>query len=147
MSTAAPEQDFGLGLIRRIVLVRAVLMKPANASIDGGNSPPEKPVPPPSKIGNKVVFSPPLAVGDAPKRKGEIVDEVWTEIYPDKAWGWYIYTSQLIKWADGSRSIRMTYYYHPEGGARWIFGGQYSLEDTPDVIHGLIRDTLVKNWK
>ena len=37
-----------------------------------------KPAPPRSKIGNAVVFSPPLAVGEAQKRKGKIVDEVWT---------------------------------------------------------------------
>lgn len=106
-----------------------------------------KPARPESKIGNKVVFAPPVAVGDVPKRRGKIVDEVWTEVFPDKEWGWYVYTSQLIEWAHGSRTIRMTYYYQPEGGKRWYFGGQYSLEDTPDVIHGLIRDTLAMKWK
>jgi hypothetical protein len=106
-----------------------------------------KPAPPGSKIGRDVIFSPPVAIGEAPKRKGKIVDEVWTEVFPDKEWGWYVYTSQLIEWADGTKSIRMTYYYQPEGGKKWLFGGQYSLEDTPSVIHGLIRDTLAKGWK
>ncbi len=105
-----------------------------------------KPEKPNSKIGNPVVFSPPIAIGEAPKRTGKIIDEVWTEVLLDKEWGWYVYTSQLIEWTDTSRSIRITYYYCPQGGNQWIFGGQYSIEDTPEVIQGLIKDTLAKGW-
>ena len=104
-----------------------------------------KPAPPGSKIGNEVTFSPPVAVGEAPTRRGKVIDEVWTDVFPDDDWGWYVYTSQLIEWADETRSIRMTYYYQPEGSTSWLFG-QYSLEDTPSIIQGLIRDTLAKNW-
>ncbi|KAB2906814.1 MAG: hypothetical protein F9K30_24385 [Dechloromonas sp.] len=106
-----------------------------------------KPSPPGSKIGNPVVFAPPIAVGLSPRRKGVVIDEVWTDVLYDKEWGWYAYTAQLIEWADDSRSIRLTYYYHPEGAKNWRFGGQYSIEDKPEVIHGLIRATLKKGWR
>lgn len=105
-----------------------------------------KPAPPGSKIGKPVVFSPPKAVAGMPKRHGTVKAEVWSEVFRSE-WGWYAYTSQLIEWADGSRSIRMTYYYHPEEGKGWRFGGQTSLEDRPDIINGLIRDTLARGWK
>jgi len=106
-----------------------------------------KPKPPESRIGKPVVFSPPDAVGEADKRYGTVIDEVWTEVIPDKEWGWYIYTSQLIEWTDGTRSIRLTYYYQAEGAKSWRFGGQYSLEDKPSVILNLIRNTLAKKWE
>jgi hypothetical protein len=108
---------------------------------------PKKPHRPSSKIGNSVVFGPPVAVGNAPQRKGKIVAEVWTKVCRDPAWGWYVYTSQLIEWADGSRTIRMTYYYRHDSHDHWLFGGQHSIEDSPTVIHGLIRATLARNWK
>jgi hypothetical protein len=103
-----------------------------------------KPAPPGSKIGNKVVFSPPKAVAGMPKRIGRVKEEVWSDVYQSE-WGWYAYTSQLIEWSDASRSIRLTYYYYPEGGKGWRFGGQTFLEDRPEIINALIRETLEMN--
>jgi hypothetical protein len=99
---------------------------------------------PPSKIGNIVEFSPPVSVGEAPTRRGKIKDEIWSEIYKDSEWGSYVYTSQFIEWDGGGYSVRLTYYYQPEGSARWFFGGQYSVEDSPKIIQKLLEDTLKK---
>lgn len=106
-----------------------------------------KPDPPQSKVGKSVWFSPPVAVGHLPPRTGKIEQEVWSDVYEDSDWGWYIYTSQLIKWdQDGSKSIRLTYYYHPGGGSKWFFGGQYSIEDSPAVIKDILEKTLAMKW-
>ena len=102
------------------------------------------PTPPPLKKGNLVVFSPPVSVGEAPIRKGYIKDEVWSDPYLDADWGYYIYTSQLIEWENGGRSIRITYYYQPINSDRWFFGGQYSIEDTPEIIERILKATLQK---
>ncbi len=104
------------------------------------------PLPPPSKIGNPVEFSPPVSVGEAAKRRGKIKDELWSEIYKDSEWGYYIYTSQLIEWDNGDRSIRITYYYQPDGATRWFFAGQYSIDDRPEIIRTVLEATLKKNW-
>lgn len=107
-----------------------------------------KPERPKSKIGNEVKFKPPLGAGDgAALRKGKIIDEVWSDIHLDEDWGHYIYTSQFIRWDSGKTSIRLTYYYCPDGKAQWIFGGQFSIEDRPEIINGLLTATLNKNWK
>lgn len=107
------------------------------------------PVPPTSKIGEPVRFSPPLAVAGQPPRLGEIIDEVWSPVCYDACWGWYAYTSQLIKWDDPvhGKSIRITYYYQAVGAHTWLFGGQYAVEDEPSVINDLLRQTLAKKWQ
>lgn len=105
------------------------------------------PTPPGSKLGNVVSFTPPKSVTGASSLTGKIVDEVWSEVYYDLAWGWYIYTSQLIEWTAGGKSIRITYYYYPPNGSNWIFGGQYSIEDDPRIINDLLKATLAKKWK
>lgn len=102
-----------------------------------------KPKHPDSKIGNEVIFSPPEDVNGGSKIKRRIIDELWTDLYYDKRWGWYVYTSQLIQWKDESRSIRMTYYYYRESDGRWVFG-QFSVEDSPEIIQQFIQDTLAK---
>jgi len=107
-----------------------------------------KPKPPQFNIGKKVLFKAPVGAGEnAPVRKGKIIDEIWSDIYLDKEWGYYIYTSQLIQWDNGRKSIRVTYYYCPNGKEQWIFGGQYSIEDKPEIINKLLSDTLNKNWE
>jgi hypothetical protein len=107
-----------------------------------------KPTQPVSKVGNKVEFS--SVSGTLPKftrsRVGTIIDEVWTDAYQNNDFIWYIYTSQLVRWTDGTRSIRMTYYYKPAYSKRWTFG-RFSPEDTPSIIQELIRKTLEKKWK
>src|SRR3954462_1685998 len=96
----------------------------------------DDPVPvPESRVGRPVEFKPPISVGEMPTRKGTIKDEIWSKVYPDPEWGHYIYTSQLIEWENGERSVRLTYYYLPAGASRWLFGGQYSIEDSPAAIH------------
>jgi hypothetical protein len=106
----------------------------------------KSPQPPPSKIGNPVKFSPPVGVGKAAKYNGIIKDEVWGRVCYDKEWGFYIYTSQLIEWSAGGTSVRMTYYYQREGSGQWRFG-QYSIEDSPEIIREILEATLKKNWR
>lgn len=106
------------------------------------------PNPPKSKIGNEVVFAPPVAVSTALPRVGRIKDEVWSPVSRDDDWGWYVYTSQLIEWnaKEHGQSIRITYYYQPFGGDNWLFGGQYSIEDRPSLINEHLQMTLAKGW-
>jgi hypothetical protein len=104
--------------------------------------------PPLSKIGNKVEFSTTTGTPLANKgiRSGAIVDEVWTGVYLGNNSVNYVYTSQLIRWADGSRSIRMAYYFWTAAAKRWQFG-RFAPEDKPSIIQELIRKTLKKCWK
>jgi hypothetical protein len=103
---------------------------------------------PKSKKGSRVIFKPPKGAGtQVSPRKGEIIDEIWSDVYLDQDWGHYIYTSQLIQWDNGNKSIRLTYYYCPNGKDRWIFGGQFSIEDKPEIINKLLSETLKKDWK
>jgi hypothetical protein len=104
---------------------------------------------PPSRIGNEVVFAPPVNVSETAVRRGHIRDEIWSVVHRDPQWGWYVYTSQLIEWERPHEgySTRITYYYQPENLGRWLFGGQYSIEDTPEVINEHLRATLAKGWK
>lgn len=103
-------------------------------------SPAAPPLPNP-RTGKKVSFRPPKAVG-GPSIQGTVEGEVWTGPHLDPAWGYYAFFSELIRWDDQSRSIRLSYYYWPLGRRRWIFGGQFSLEGTPSEIHELLKVTL-----
>ena len=105
-------------------------------------------LPPRSKIGNKVEFSTATGISLANKgiRSGTIVDEVWTGVYLGSNSVNYAYTSQLIRWANGARSIRMAYYFRTIASKRWQFG-RFSPEDKPSIIQELILKTLKKRWK
>ncbi len=92
-------------------------------------------------------FNPPEAVPDGKPRKGKVVDYVDVDPVEDPEWGWYYYVSELIEWSGGGKSVRLAYYYAPHGSNRWLWGGQYSIEDEPLVIKALIDRTLAKsNW-
>lgn len=108
--------------------------------------PPTPPELPESKKGKTVHFTSPNAVDGTP-REGVIIDEVWHGPIHDAEWGWYAYTAQIIQWANGEKSARLTYYYQPEGSKKWIFGGQYSIEESlPEMINFLSKATnLISN--
>jgi hypothetical protein len=105
------------------------------------------PDPLPVRRGAEVNFNPPEAVPDGKPRKGKVVDYVDVDPVEDPEWGWYYYVSELIEWSGGGKSVRLAYYYAPHGSNRWLWGGQYSIEDEPLVIKALIDRTLAKsNW-
>jgi hypothetical protein len=107
-----------------------------------------------SHIGRKVTFGPPETMPDAPNREGEIVDEVWAdEAQRDPVahnhdnphcWGHYAFCSQLIRWGDGTYSIRLAYYRRPCKGGRWRFASQTTVETWPSTIKLLLERTLEK---
>ena len=105
-----------------------------------------KPKPFTSRIGSKVEFGPPKGVPGAERRHGVVKDEVLGEVQEDTDWGHYINTAQLIAWNHGGHSVRITYYYWPPNSTRWIFGGQFSIDDEPLVIRDLLQKTLAKDW-
>jgi hypothetical protein len=44
-------------------------------------------------------------------------------------------------------SVRLTYYYAPDDKKRWIFGGQFSIEDRPNIVENILRNTLAQtHW-
>jgi len=99
-------------------------------------------------MGKTVRFSSPKSTGGNDYITGMVVDSVSVDPVRHEEWGWYYYVSDLIEWdSDKSRSIRISYYYAPPGGAKWIFGGQYSMEDKPCVIRQVLEKTLSKqSW-
>ena len=102
------------------------------------------PQPLPIRQGQPVNFSPPKAVNSV-ARKGKVIDAVSVGPVKDKDWGWYLYFSELIAWDNGKqRSIRLSYYYAPFGSTKWLWGGQYSIEESASVIKELLEMTLLK---
>lgn len=101
------------------------------------------PSPPTSRIGNPVYFVPPEAVPGGKPREGKIIDEIWSEVIPDSEWGWYVYTSQIIRWQSDDTSVRLTYYYMPHGNQDWVFGGQYSIEENLNDMELFLSKTLM----
>ena len=103
------------------------------------------PMPLPVRVGKDVSFKPPKAVADSPTRKGKVIESIASGPHLEEGWGYYYYVSDLIEWPDRTerrRSIRLAYYYASVGSKRWIWGGQYSIEDTPDIIGPLLQRTL-----
>lgn len=93
-----------------------------------------------------MTFRPPKAVGGI-NIDGTVLDEVWTGPHLEPGWGYYAFFSELIQWDDRSRSIRLSYFYWPKNGQRWIFGGQSSLEGGLLEIHDLLQKTLAQqHW-
>lgn len=108
------------------------------------------PLPLPTRDHKEVIFAPPRAVDDLAHRHGTVIDSIASGPHEDKDWGFYIYFAELIEWHDTpekQRSIRLAYYYAPSGAKRWLWGGQYSIEDTPAIIKDLLEKTLQKtHW-
>jgi hypothetical protein len=110
-----------------------------------------------SHIGRPVKYEPPLTLqrgGVAKALIGEIVDEVWADESqrdppahdhdkPD-CWGDYAFCSQLIKWQDGTYSIRLAYYRRACKSERWRFASQTTVEYWPSIIKLLLEPTLAK---
>jgi hypothetical protein len=108
---------------------------------------PPPPEPLPQRTGKQVHFSPPQSVEEGASRTGDVIDSVQSGPHRDDEWGYYLYFSELIRWKDNTTSVRLAYYYAPFGANRWLWGGQYSIEDTPAVIKDLIEKTLQKkDW-
>ncbi len=106
------------------------------------------PLPLPSREGRPVNFAAPKAVGKNVCRKGKVVDAVSVSPIRDEDWGWYLYFSELIEWNQGrEKSVRLSYYYAPFGSKKWLWGGQYSIEESAPVIKELRERTLEKkHW-
>ena len=108
------------------------------------------PLPLPTRIGKRVEFKPPKAVKGKGLRIGKVIDSIFSGPHRDDDWGHYLYVSDLIEWSDRpnhQRSIRLAYYYAPFESRKWIWGGQYSIEDSPAVINTLLQRTLGKaHW-
>ena len=108
-----------------------------------------------SRKGQPVRFSAPQDVKQAGGKPilGTVEDEVWAnpEVNtlavrhgPKTDWGDYSFFSQLIRWTDGTRSIRLGYWRRRIGENDWHFGGQHTIESNPAEIETLLRRTLDK---
>jgi len=112
-----------------------------------------------SRIGVPVRYSAPRDVAKAGgnQNQGTIVDEVWADpqinIAPPRKrqnkddWGDYSFCSQLIKWQDGSHSIRLAYYRRRTGEDFWEYASQTSVSSDWRTIKMLLENTLAKtDW-
>ena len=110
-----------------------------------------------SRIGRRVTFGAPKDVhekgGAGPK--GEIVDEVWVDAEINKSspherpcdehcWGDYSFCSQLIKWSDGTHTVRLAYYRRRCGEDAWEYASQSTVNHDRETIHSLLTQTLAK---
>src|SRR4051812_2952722 len=107
-----------------------------------------------SRIGKEVTFSAPADVFQAGGReiRGEIVEEVWADPHinvtsPRAAsgpedWGDYSFFSQLIRWPDGTCSVRLGYWRRRAGEDAWHFGSQMTIEADPAEMQCLLEKTL-----
>jgi hypothetical protein len=77
--------------------------------------------PPKKRKGSEVRFTAPKST-PGPDVVGKVLDEVWMGPHTDPVWGEYAFFSELIEWRDGSKSVRLSYYYRAPGKSRWIFG-------------------------
>jgi hypothetical protein len=109
-----------------------------------------------SRIGTSVRFGPPKdakAKGGTPCC-GTIVDEVWAtpevntspprQTKSNNDWGDYSFCAQLIKWNDGSHSIRLAYYRRRAGENCWEYGAQMTVSSDWLIIKALLERTLAK---
>ena len=103
--------------------------------------------------GYPVVFKNPTTGKAA---RGSIVDEVWAldpEEFDDVAiahdgWREGAPVAQLIEWANGDKSVRITYYLRPHGGGAdaWYFGGQFAATMDIDAYRSLLNKLKQRNW-
>jgi len=112
-----------------------------------------------SRIGSSVRFNTPKDVrerGGTPVC-GKVVDEVWVtpeinRTHPrpptgKEDWGDYSFCAQLIKWNDGTHSIRLAYYRRRAGEDFWEFASQTTVVSDWRTIKTLCEKTLGKaNW-
>ena len=103
------------------------------------------PLPLPERVDREVTFAAPKAVAGSAVRKGRVVDAVSVGPVKDDDWGWYLYFSELIEWTGArKKSVRLSYYYAPFGSKKWLWGGQYSIEESASVIKELLEKTIAK---
>ena|SRR5262245_12371462 len=112
-----------------------------------------------SRVGCPVRYSAPRDVHQAGGEPvyGTIIDEVWA--YPEvnnsparassgsDDWGDYSFCSQLIRWGDGTHSIRLAYYRRRAGEDDWEYASQMTVSSDPQTIKTLLERTLAKaSW-
>jgi hypothetical protein len=109
-----------------------------------------------SRIGCRVCFGAPRDVHKAGGSPGfgTIDDEVWADPSINDApartsdgsndWGDYSFCSQLIRWDDGSQSVRLAYYRRRAGEDHWEFASQMTVNSDPPTIKALLQRTLAK---
>lgn len=115
-----------------------------------------------SRIDCAVTFGAPKDVDAKGGRgsRGVIVDEVWADESLNSrdahlnpcpiginCWGDYSFCSQLIKWTDGTHTIRLAYYRRRCGEDFWEYASQMTVNDTWETIKSLLEKTLgKKTW-
>jgi hypothetical protein len=112
-----------------------------------------------SRIGRSTRFGAPQDVKEKGGKEGygAIIDEVWAdETVNDsephqkpcrrgkECWGDYSFCSQLIEWADGTRSIRLAYYRRRCGEDYWEYASQTTVNSEWQTIKTLLEKTLAK---
>jgi hypothetical protein len=112
-----------------------------------------------SRKGYPVTFGAPKDVREkgGSAAQGTIIDDVWVDasinespphIKPCHAgpecWGDYSFCVQLIKWGDGSHSIRLAYYRRRCGEDSWKYASQMTVTDDWRTIKTLLERTLAK---
>lgn len=109
-----------------------------------------------SRKGKPVEFGAPKDVGEkgGTPDHGTIVDEVWAtpeiNTRPTRQagnkddWGDYSFCAQLIKWTNGSHTIRLAYYRRRAGEDWWEFASQMTVNTDWRTIKALLEKTLAK---
>jgi hypothetical protein len=57
-------------------------------------------------------------------------------------WGDYSFASQLIRWDNGTHTIRLAYYRRRTGEDHWEFASQMTVNSDPETIKALLERTL-----
>jgi hypothetical protein len=114
-----------------------------------------------SRIGDSVNYSAPrdVSIRGGEGISGKVIGEVWAtpeiNFAPihhnpcengEHCWGNYSHCSQLIEWADGSRSIRFTYFRRRCRDSWWEPGGQHTFSESPEALKFIMEETLKQNW-
>ena len=112
-----------------------------------------------SRIGCRVGFKAPGDTEKAggPGAQGTIIDEIWEDPEvltkpprkgdPATDWGDYAFGAQLIKWDDGTHSIRLIYYRRRINEDWWEFASQMTVTADPPTMKRLCEKTLGKiSW-
>ena len=114
-----------------------------------------------SRVDREVNFGAPKDVRErgGSGSKGEIVDEVWDRPLDEinsvpihgsdcapgiGCCGDYAFCSQLIKWQDGTYSIRLAYYRRRHGEDWWEFGSQMTVNSDRQTVRQLLERTLAR---
>lgn len=105
------------------------------------------PKPLPERVNAPVRFSAPKGAVVGAPRRGRVAEALAFGPYEDKGWGYYVYFAERIAWPDEQQpwSVRLAYFYAPYSAKRWLWGGQYSIEETPRNMRQILEGHLNRN--